>query len=239
VTIVSDIINLALYDAGIVGVGQTPLAEDSNNAFTRANWMLSLWQRKRWIIWHLVDVAKVSTGAQSYTVTTGGDFNVARPDRLEGGFFRLLTTVAPNQVDYPMRLIESHEDYNLISLKQLGTFPGHAFYDSAYPTGLLYPWPVPQASIYEIHILLKEQLGQFTSLSQTIVLPPEYMAAIHHNLVVRLRSGYQLPADPVQVSLAKESLNVIRGANAQIPTLQMPRELVRNGVYNILSDQFD
>lgn len=234
----SDILTLALKDAGIVGVGQTPLSEDINDAFTRCNWMLSLWQRKRWLIWHLVDVAKISTGQQSYTVTTGGDFNVPRPDRLESGFFRLLNTVPPNQVDYPMRIIEAREDYNRISLKQLGTFPDHVFYDAAYPTGVLYPWPVPQASLYEIHITLKEQLSQFTSLTQIINLPPEYMAAIHHNMVVRLISAYKLKPDPAQVALAVEALSVIRGANTQIPMLQMPSELQQRGKsYNILSDQ--
>lgn len=236
----SDIITLALKDAGVTGVGQTPSSEDMNDAFTRLNWMLGQWQRKRWLIWHLVDVAKVSNGQQTYTVGSGGDFNVTRPDRLESGFFRLLSTVSPNQVDYPARLIEAREEYNQIALKQLGTFPQYLFYDSAYPTGILFPWPIPQASLYEIHITLKEQLTQFSTLTQTINLPPEYMACIHFNLMVRIISAYKLPPDPVIIGLAKESLNVIRGANTQIPVLRMPATLVRGmKVYNVLSDQYD
>ena len=88
---VSQIINLALKDAGIIGVGQTPNAEDVNDSFTRLNWMIDQWAQKRYLIWHLVDLAKVSTGAQSYTVGPGKDFDIAlRPDRLEAAFLRQL-----------------------------------------------------------------------------------------------------------------------------------------------------
>jgi hypothetical protein len=65
---VTDVVNLALKDAGIIGVGQTPNAEDSNGALTRLNWMLDKWAMKRWLVWHLKDYAVTSTGAQSYNV---------------------------------------------------------------------------------------------------------------------------------------------------------------------------
>jgi hypothetical protein len=120
----------------------------------------------------------------------------------------------------------------------MGTLPQVIFYDSAYPLGVVYPWPVPQASIYQIHLTLKADLPQFTALAQTINLPEEYRAALHYNLCARLRPAYQLPPDPSIVALAKDALNVIRGANTQIPRLRMPASLRRNGGrYNILSDQ--
>lgn len=236
ITTPNDLIKLALKDSGVVGIGQTPNSEDTNDAFDRINMMLAQWQRKRWLIWHLVDVSKVSTGATSYTVTTGGDFNVARPDRLESAFFRQVN-IQPLQPDYPLQILESREDYNRITLKTLQAFPQYIFYDAAYPTGVVYPWPVPQANLYEVHITVKEQLSQFTSLAQTINLPPEYYAAIFYNLCVRLRPAYQMEPDQTLIALAKDSLNVLREANAQIPRLQMPDDLVRRGVYDIFSDR--
>lgn len=232
------LINLALKMTGVLGVGQTASAEDTNDSFSVLNMMLAQWQRKRWLIWHLVDVSCASTGAVSYTIGTGANFNVARPDRIESGFFRQTITAAPNQVDYPMTLISSREEYNRIALKQLSTFPEYCFYDSAYPTGTLYFWPVPQASQFEMHLSLKEQLTQFTSLSQTINLPAEYQEAIMYNLAGRLRPMYQLPPDPTITSLAVASLDVVRGANAQIPTLTMPDDMTLGKPgYNIYSDR--
>ena len=231
-----DIINLALKTSGVLGVGQTALAEDTNDAFTILNMMVAQWAMKRWLVFHLIDVAFTSTGAQSYTVGPGMQFNCQRPDRLEAAFFRQLIPSTPNQVDYSLEIIEARETYNDIALKTLTSFPSYIFYDSAYPTGLVYPWPLPQANLYEIHITIKAPLNDFTSLTQTINLPEEYNAALLYNLAARLRPHYQLPPEPSIIGLAKDALAVIRGSNAQIPRLQLPRDLNRGGIYNVYAD---
>lgn len=233
-----DIIRAALKKAGVLGVGQSALAEDTNDAFQDMQDMLGQWQRKRWLIWHLVDYAVTGTGQEYYTVGPGGQFNInPRPDRIESAFFRQLVQSQPNQIDYPLEIIEAREDYNMIALKQLQTFPQYLFYDSGFPMGKAYPWPLIQANLYELHLTVKETLAQFTSLSQQISLPLEYFAALKFNLAVRLRQAYQLPPDPALIGLAKDALNVIRNANLQIPRLRVPTDLVRPGIYNVYSDQ--
>lgn len=234
-----DIITLAFKDAGILGVGQSLLAEDVNDALIRLNMMISQWRVKRWLVWHLVDRSVVSTGAQSYTVGPGGDINVTvRPDKLESAFFRMLPGGNGTQaVDYPLQMLFSYEDYARITLKSLVSFSQCIFYDSGWPLGRIYPWPIPQANLYEVHIILKEVLPEFANLTSTFDFPPEYLAAIHYNLVIRLRAAYRLPEDPGFDDLAKDALQTIRAANAQIPSLVMPDNLVRPSVYNIYSDQ--
>lgn len=228
----------SLRAAGILGVGQSALAEDYADVFSALNAMLAQWNRKRWLIWHLVDVSLVSTGAQSYSVGIGGDFNVARPDRLEAAFFRQIVSSQPNQVDYPLEVLQSREDYNDIALKTLTSWPQYIFYDSAYPLGYVYPWPIPQASAYELHLTLKETLTQFTSYTQSLNLPGEYTEALWTNLAVRISAIYPGVALPPQtVALAKTSLEVIRGANTQIPQLAMPQGMGRPALYNIFSDE--
>lgn len=234
----SDIIIQALKKAGILGVGQSAQAEDMTDALQDLNDMMAQWQRKRWLVYHLVDVSIVSTGQRSYTIGPGADINVVtRPDRIESAFFRQIVQSQPNQIDYPLEIIEAREDYNNIALKGLTQFPMYVFYDSAFPLGVVYPWPILQASIYELHLSIKAQLSQFTSLGETIVLPLEYFAALKWNLAIRVAASYKLPVDPALVALAKDSLNVIRNANTQIPRLRMPADLIRPGVYNPYSDQ--
>lgn len=99
-----DIIKLALKDAGALGVGQTPLDEDVNDAFDRLNGMISLWARKRWLIFQLITVSKISTGAQSYSVGPGGDFDmITRPDSLEAAFLRQNPPpLTPNPIVIPV-----------------------------------------------------------------------------------------------------------------------------------------
>lgn len=224
----------------MLGVGYVPTAEDSNDAFLRLNWMLAQWQRKRWLVWHLVDLAVPSTGATSYTIGPGGNINVAvRPDKLEAAYTRQIIQSQPNQIDYPVDIITSYEQYSRIALKQLTAFTSYIFYDNAYPVGKLYPWPVPQASIYETHVLVKDLLSQFTGLTQQVNIPEEYFPALEWNLAVRLAAAYPEAGPPREdlKALARDSLNVLREANTQIATLAMPTELVRPGVYNPYSDQ--
>lgn len=228
---------LALLDAGIIGQGQTASPEDTNNAFTRLNMMLAQWSRKRWLIYNLVDTLIPSTGALYYTVGPGGDFNIPRPDRLEDGCYMRQNTGSA-AVDYPMTLLTSHEDYNRIRLKAMGTFPSVVFYDSGYPLGNVYWWPVPQATTYSLSILTKNTISSFTNLAQVISLPDEYQAALLYNLQIRLRAAYRLPPDPIIIGLAKDALNVIRESNTQIPTRRMPGTVVnsRGWGYNVFSD---
>lgn len=235
ITTPNDLIKLVLKDSGVVAVGQTPDAEDINDSFNRLNMMLAQWNRKRWLVWQLVDTAFTSTGATSYTVAVGGNFNVDRPDRIESGFFRFLNGGLP--VDYPMTILQAREDYNRIMLKTLTAFPQYAFYDSAYPTGLLYPWPVIASGQFQIHISTKKVIQQFATLSDSLNLPPEYYALIYYNLCVRTRVAYQMPPDEALNGLARDSLAVVRGANVQIARLKMPDALQGRGAYDVYSDQ--
>jgi hypothetical protein len=239
ISTVGDLIKLALKDAGIVGVGQTPLAEDSNDALSRLNMMVSQWNRRRWLIYHLVDSYIQSTGALSYTVGNGGNFNITRPAKIASAFMRMNPGSSGNpnsaSVDYNLDILHAREDWNKIQVKGISSFSKYCFYDAAYPLGNLYFWPVPQ-SIYEIHISTLDLISQFTGLTQTISLPPEYFEALFYNLIQRLRAAYRLPADEEINGLARAALQTIRTANAQVPRLSMPQDLRQRGRYNIYSD---
>ena len=160
-TTAGDLCTNALLDSGVIGNGQVPEASDINTAFRLMNGILSQWNRKRWMVCTSTPTwSFVSTGAISYTVGPGGNFNTPRPDRLEdGNFLRQLNTNTGNAVDYPMALLPAREDYNRIRLKSMGTWPDTVFYDSQYPIGNVFFWPVPQASIYELHILSEVTTG--------------------------------------------------------------------------------
>jgi hypothetical protein len=242
VTTPLDLINLALLDAGVIGVGQTANAEDTNNAWTRLLWLLQQWQRKRYLVFQLKELGVVSTGAQSYSIGPGGDVNVpVRPDRLDNGcYFRQLVQSSPNQVDYPLELLESWEDYSRVALKSLQTFPAYVFYDPGFPLGTLHFWPVPQPAIYQMFVLAKVNLSTLFATQTTLldaILPNEYFQALYLSLAEILRTAYRLPVDPILVQRAKESREVLRGANTALARLRMPDSLVRPGVYNPYSDQ--
>jgi hypothetical protein len=88
-TTAGDIIYRALEDVGVIGVGQTPLAEDMNYGLARLNAMIGQLNRRRGIVFHTVDIACMTTGLNVYSVGLGQQFNIPRPGQLENGcYFR-------------------------------------------------------------------------------------------------------------------------------------------------------
>ena len=246
-TTAGDICESALRECGALGLGQQPTGNDLEEAQARLQWMLQQWQRKRWLDYVLQTLGVTSTGAQSYTVGPGAQFDTGigtsvRPAKLESVFLRQLQNTQPNQVDYPLVILQSQEDYNRIALKSLVSFPKYAYLQTNWPLANLFTYPVAQASIYAVYISIMAPLPpNFATAATVISLPYEYYAAMMYNLAVRLRAKYGIPTPPPQqdglLGLARDALATLRNANAQIPLLEMPTELSRRGLYNIYSDQ--
>jgi hypothetical protein len=240
-----DMCYLALKNASLLGVGQTPLTEDLTDVFNLLNGMLGLWSRNRWLIWHLLDLAcpTPQTTKREYSIGPGGDYDFPRPDRLEGAYFRQFVSgpgvnIGGGPVDFPLQLLQSMEDYSLIALKYLTTWPQAVFYDAAFPYGQILPVPIPNVANSELHVLIKDTLNQFSTLTTSVYLPPEYYEAIWSNLAVRVAAAFPgASITPLTVGLAKASLQIIRKANAQVPRLRMMTALVRPPLYNIFSGQ--
>ena len=240
-----------ITDAQSVALG----SQDVDDALQLLNAMVAQWSKERWLVYDLDDVSLLSTGAAAYSIGPGGAFDVPRPDRIESAFVRFgprsTTTVgidgdfspadfspdfflatetvttdiaAATGIDYPLEVLQSREDYNAIAYKGLTTFPSAIFYDSNYPTGTIYVYPVPQAGTYEIHLSVKATLPNY-QLTTALGLPPEYTEALITNLACRVMmlTGAQ-PSIYLQ-GQARKTLQTIRGANLQIPVLQMPSGL--------------
>lgn len=241
---VQQLLTNALVDAGVIGIDESVEQPILNRAFKQANWLLTQWARKRWLCYRLQDYSIISTGAQTYTVGLKGNINInPRPDRIAYAFLRFLNQSPPSGlfVDIPLTIIQSHEDYARITVKNIGTLPWRIFYDPVWPVGVLYPWPIPQPTIYEIHCGFKVVLPRFESLQQQINFPPEYEAALNWCLARRLRASYQMPSEPVIDSLARDALNSIRLANQAVGVLRMPsflRSRQRAYDYRGDSDEF-
>lgn len=210
ITSVGDLITFALRTSGINGVGQTPLAEDSNTGLQLLYNVMAEWQRKRWLVPSLVDMAITATGAQSYTI------GPIRPTHLHAAYVRLA-----GGIDVGLTIIPSREDYAAISLKSLASFPIAAFLDTAWPTGRVYIWPIPSAA-YELHFVFPEALPVYSALTDPVNLPPEYQSALLYSLAYELALNYGLDPRPSLVARMRGALATLRSTNTQPSTLDMP-----------------
>ena len=260
-----DLLTAALRDSGALGIGMIPLAEDLLDASARGMWLLQSWERKRWLVYHLVTYTVTSTGQSldgngtpiPYTIGPTGAVPSApqisvgevgfttRPNRIESAFFRQLIGAPNGPIDYPLHLLPSLEDYNAIRMKGLTNFSRVCFYDPAWPYGGLYLYPWPQANTYAVGVTVREQLPQAFSLAGNpltvqLNLPFEYYRALRTNIAMEVRPKYGIPMQPgdILASQARDALDTLRRGNTAIPLLTVPAELAgRGGMYNIYSDQ--
>lgn len=230
---------LVLRDSGVAAQGQTPNSQMTADAKMRCNMMLSGWQVKRWLVYHLVDTSVHCDGSLFYGLGPGEAFDMPRVDQIDAAFARQVNPAAqPDQPDFWLTPIKAYEDYAKLTLKRLSAGPAiYFFYDSGFPTGKVYPWPLMNDQ-YDLHILTKVPLPEVGGLTDDIVLPPEYQEAIYANSIVRTRAAFRLKPDPYYVALAKTSLQTLRSANFQVANLMMPAALkpVAGSGYNIFSD---
>lgn len=230
-----DIVNLALKTANVVGVGQSSLPEDINDCFNMLNMMIAQWQRRRYMVYNLETIGIPATGSLSYTIGVGQQFNITRPVKIESAYIRMQGgSTLP--VDYPLQVLRAQEDYDRISIKNLNAFPQYIYYDTTFPVGNIYVWPVPNNQ-YQIFVTVMVQLQSFQNLSDQIILPPEYLDAMQWNLADRITAMYGMPQNPQITKYAEASMRAIEEVNSQIPLLHMPVALRgKSGAYNIYGD---
>lgn len=239
-----DIINQALWKAGITGRGITPSATDTQDALADLNDMLGQWRTQRFMQWSLLNTGFIGDGRVTpYSVGPGGDYNMTpRPNRIESAFLRQLQNVGSNFVDTPLKVLEAREEYDRVNLKTLRSFPMAVFLDTVTPLAQLYvyPWPYP-AGQYAVYITTKNTMPVIALATDMSAFPEGYVPCIKFNLARRLRQAYGrgLKPDPELIRLANDALDVVIQANLQIPEVEMPVSLLQNGSgYNIFSDQF-
>ena len=239
-----DLIQLSLKQAGILGVGQTALAEDINDCFTLLMQMVALYNKNRWLVPALIDISTIGNNQKSNPIGPGQFWNVARPGQVKGAYIIQLNTGTTTPVSLPVKQIFSYEEYSTITVKDLNSLPDHMFYDGQWPNGNIFFWPIPN-NTYECHLLVQQQLGwpiaatnpptANTGLDTPFSLPEEYQEALFYNLSIRISAMYQFPASEETKKLAAASLNTIKTDNTQIPKMRMPIGIRRGKSFNIFN----
>ena len=244
--IVSDAIAYAMRAAGILGVGQTALAQDTADAQTALQLMLQQWRQKRWLVFRLNWMLfPLEVGKQSYTVgpasnptapiTPPPDVVIQnsyfRPANIQSCFLRQNVGSGPNSfpIDFPMDIMLSRQQYDRISLKSLGSWPAAIYYDPTVQVGTLYIWPIPVQTLFSLYIAWQEAIDfaseQAPSVELETLVPAETQEAIIYNLAQRLIINYKLPPDAEVSKQAKATLNTLRQTNYAMAPLQMPQSL--------------
>jgi len=223
-----DLIASTLKSSGIVGVGQTPLAEDANDALDLLIETIETWKRERFLAYHSAELIIPSTGAVSYAMPD-------RPPRVDSAYMRLLVgqpqagITTAGLLDIPLGIIDTQAEYNQISLKSMEGFPSAVWYAPDYPTGTLWFWPIPRAGQFEMHVFYQYPLPSYSSLTDPLALPPEYVRMLRYELSVQLQMNYGQAPNKGHVALLVGLKAAIKASNARVSSLAMPPGLATRG----------
>lgn len=173
------------------------------------NTMLESWSLERLMVYQILqENFSLVAGTVAYTIGSGGTFNTARPTKITKAFVR-----DADSYDSDLRVIEPLEYDDIVSKSTGNTYPTYLTYDAAFVAGLatIKVYPAPAASL-TLYIDSWKQLQIFTTISETVVLPPGYQRAIEFNFAIEISAGFKpVPAEIIKI--AADSKRAIKGVN--------------------------
>jgi hypothetical protein len=201
----------------------TPLAM-ANESLAVLNDMIDGWNAERQAIFTTrIDDFPFVLNQQSYTLGTGGNFNIPRPARIDAMSAILLNNPA-NPVEVPMYLCTTEYWQTQVPVKTVqGSFPTICYDSGEFPLRTLQFWPIPTDQ-NSVRIYSWQALTQPATLDSVIAFPPGYAEAFRYNLAVRLAAEFASPLTPTVATLAITFLARIKTMNA--PDLELRSDLV-------------
>jgi hypothetical protein len=228
------IINDALKTLGVIGAGETPDADSSTDALKYLNGMLESWSIEGRLIYAARTITKTLTANDGqYSIGSGADINVARPDTIESAWI-----ADSDSVDHPLEIVDRAR-YDRIPDKTLtAAIPRKLFYDPTYANGTVYLYPVPTVA-NTLKMRANTLIGPYAELTDSFALPNGYRRAIVYNLALELAAPFQVNPSQYVVGIAEDAKDKLAAINFQIPRLQNDTaRLGRNGTnYSISTDE--
>lgn len=197
-----DLIKSAFRKIGATTFNEAPDSNEAQDALSTLNQMIESWSSDSLTIYERTRESFSLTGASSYTVGSGGDFDTVPFTRIVSIYAR------QGDLDYSLSgLSDSH--YDGVSLKAISGAPEWYNYSNGFPLGTLRLYPIPDGS-YTLYVTSEKPITSFTSLAQTITLPPGWERALIYNLAIDLAPEYGQPVSGEVAKIANDSLAAIR-----------------------------
>ncbi|MDE2439731.1 MAG: hypothetical protein KGP14_01810 [Betaproteobacteria bacterium] len=237
-TTARDLIQASLEQLGVYSSGETVSDADIERGLWVLNGMLDAWSIESLMCFAILEQSgALVPGKTAYTIGTGGNFNMSRPqDIIEGYGAAYLQDALGN--NFPVNVVQKDQWNGIGNRTTTSNIPDTLFYDSQMPLGIINIFPTPLLN-YTLFWDSYTPLTQFANLSTVMNFPPGYQDAIQFNLTVRMKpyfNGAQL--DPDIKELARETKGNIKRANIKPVEAVYANEIVAKGAgsYNIYRD---
>jgi hypothetical protein len=238
----ADVIKSTMRIIGVIGKSEVPSNDEMMDGLQALNLMLEQWSARRLIVRGTIQFSNVLTANKySYTIGTGGNFNVLKPVTITSAFIR-----DSNNIDTGLDIIErdeydSYGDKMITSSRPIALCydAGAAQQSSQLGTVLFYY--IPDASTtYTVFMQMQAQLTDFTGLTSSVTFEAKYGEAMKYELAKRLWREYHEDGKPIPgdiLTLGDKAMCVLEKSNHELPraTIEVPP---RKSVFNIYTGDY-
>lgn len=222
-----DFIERALILIGVLQPGETADAENAEDAFaTLQEWIDGLGIQRLAIYQLLRTVKTLASSTASYTIGTGGNINIVRPEWIEHARL-ILDTGAATPTEVGLRVLTDDEWAALAQKTLASSLATSVYYDHAWAAGLgrIYVYPIPNVGTTQLVLYTPLALTTFADLSTGYTFPPGYPRAIRTNLAMELCADFgKTPPDALRQQ-ASESLALIKRKNTRLSVVTLDPSL--------------
>lgn len=201
-------------------IGGTLDSDERAFWLSRGNSMLDSWSNETLMIPFLSQTSfPLTASTNTYSIGPGGAFNMARPMDVRDPCFIRDT----NSVDSPLTLIDA-QAYGNIPMKDTSgqSYPALLFYDGGYSatsTATIKVYPSPMAGL-TVFLNTLQPLTNLSTVSQNVIMPPGYQAAIEANWAEWFCLGFK-PTPPDVTRMALKTKAVIKSQNLPAPIARL------------------
>jgi hypothetical protein len=188
----------------VIGRGQTMPAEETTSALDALNGVLSVYSAEGALVYSLARETFTLTGAQNYSIGSGGDFDTTAPVEIEAAFATVGDT------DYRMKQVNAAE-YASITDKAITGIPEVFYYETGGELGRIHIYPVGPSGAYTFTMWSSKPIASFADLTTDYTLPVGLEQALVYNLAVNLAPEYGKEPSPTVARRAKETHDAVMG----------------------------
>lgn len=229
----------ALLDLGVLADEELPTASQSAGGLRKLNNMLEAWNIDDLLVYSSTErVLPLVSNQSTYTIGTGGDLNIPRPNFITSAYVRDTLLPVDQRVDIPLYMFNNQEWADVPFKGQVTTYPYNGiWFDQTFPLITAHVNPVPATSQYSV-VFWESGILTNMNINTVIILPPGYKRAITSNLCLELAPSYQVEVPADVRDIATKSKGQLSVKNLQINELSIDPRLC-GGLYNILTNRYN
>lgn len=222
---VLDFLTESAEELGLIGAGQTLSAEDADYAFRRLNRRIDRAQAENLLVPYpqTITVWTLVANTLEYTVGTGGDVNRARPVWVDQINYYDANVTPTTEIR--LDALTDEEYRNIPQKAATATQPSAYYYNPTFgSTGFatLSFWMVPTSSTLRGVMYAPTAIAPFTSLAQTVSVPPGYHDFLVYETALMLAPGFRREPSESLIKLHAEAKSTVQAMNLRQSDLKMP-----------------